>query len=155
MLERLLIAALLIGLSLAAWIALNRLTLRRLRAEAPRDPLLAALRPGVPAIVYFTTPSCAPCRTQQQPALAQLQAERRDAIQVLQIDATAQPDVADRWGVFSAPTTFILDGAGQPRHVNRGVAPVEVLRCQIDQIEQIEQRRRNAALRFQSAAEEA
>jgi hypothetical protein len=47
------------------------------------------------------------------------------------VDATQDPDAADRWGVFSAPTTFVLDKGGNPRHVNRGVASTERLKEQL------------------------
>jgi|SRR5581483_5326662 thioredoxin 1 len=131
MLERLLIAGILIILGTAAWVVFNRLSVRRVANAAPGDPLLSKLRSNTPAILYFTTPYCEPCRTLQKPALARLQAELGSAIQVIQIDATEQPEVADRWGVFSAPTTFILDRSLTPRQVNRGVASVETLRKQV------------------------
>lgn len=134
MTERLLIAVLLIAGGALTWIALNRFALRRLHDRAPRDPLLSALKPGAPAILYFTTPSCAPCRTQQMPALKQLQAQYRAPVQVIQVDATEDTDAADRWGVFSAPTTFVLDRHGHPRHVNRGVASADVLRRQLEAV---------------------
>jgi thiol-disulfide isomerase/thioredoxin len=132
MLERLIIATLLIALGTAAWLLYNRLALSRLSVRAARDPLLADLPTGTPAILYFTTLTCAPCRTQQKPALARLRAELGDSVQIIEIDATRQPDDADRWGVFSAPTTFVIDREGRPRHVNRGVASAETLRAQID-----------------------
>jgi hypothetical protein len=50
---------------------------------------------------------------------------------VIQVDASEQPDVAERWGVFSAPTTFVLDPDHMPRQVNRGVASVETLKKQL------------------------
>ncbi len=134
MFERLLIAAVLIGTGAAAWMVFNRLSVRQLAQAAPADPLLASLQAGVPTILYFTTPFCEPCRTLQKPALARLQAELGSAIQVVQVDATEHPDVADRWGVFSAPTTFILDGKRRPRRVNRGVASAEVLKKQLQTI---------------------
>ncbi|MCC7209282.1 MAG: conjugal transfer protein TraF [Anaerolineae bacterium] len=134
MTERLVIAAVIIVAGALAWVALNRLALRRLHDRAPRDPLLRTVRPGAPTIIYFTTPSCAPCRTQQMPALKQLQAEFRAPLQVIQVDATEDTDAADRWGVFSAPTTFILDRDGRPRHVNRGVASADVLRRQLEAV---------------------
>ncbi len=132
MLERLLIAGLLVSLGVVVWISFNRLSVRRIAQRAPADPLLAALRDGVPAIVYFTTPFCEPCRTLQKPALKALEREFGLSIQVIQVDATEQPDVADRWGVFSAPTTFILDTHHTPRQVNRGVASVETLKKQLN-----------------------
>lgn len=131
MLERLLLAVVIIGVGVAAYCAYNRLTLRRAAQHAPRDPLLANLQGGTPTVIYFTTPFCDPCRTQQQPALKQLQAELGNRVQVVKVDATEDPDAADRWGVFSAPTTFVLDKGGKPRHVNRGVASTERLKEQL------------------------
>src|SRR4051812_6417974 len=109
MLERLLLAGVIIVLGTGGWILYNRLSVKRLARTANRDPLLAQVRIGTPAIVYFTTPTCQPCRTLQRPALDKLQAELGSNIQVIQVDSTEQPEVADRWGVFSAPTTFVLD----------------------------------------------
>lgn len=134
MAERLLIAALIVAAGALAWAALNRAALRRLYERAPRDPLLSTLEPGAPAIVYFTTPTCAPCKTQQMPALTQLQAESHAPVQVIQVDATEDTAAADRWGVFSAPTTFVLDRQGRPRHVNRGVASADLLRRQLEAV---------------------
>ena len=134
MVERVIIALVVIGLGTGAWIALNRLTLLRVAARSNTDPLLADLRPNTPTVVYFTTPLCVPCRTQQQPALRQLQAELGENIQVIQVDASEQPEIADRWGVFSAPTTFVLDRALKPRHVNRGVMTADALKQQIEHL---------------------
>jgi thiol-disulfide isomerase/thioredoxin len=133
MLERLVITAILIVIGVAGWIFFNRWSVRRLQT-AITDPILSGLQRGVPAILYFTTPDCQPCRTLQKPALNALQQEA--PVQVIQIDATEQPDVADRWGVFSAPTTFILDRALQPQQVNRGVASTATLKRQIAEIYQ-------------------
>jgi thiol-disulfide isomerase/thioredoxin len=134
MFERLLIAVILTGLGTAVWIGFNRLSVKHAAQIAPADPVLSDLRNGVPAILYFTTPFCEPCRTLQKPALNRLQSELGSSIQVIQIDAAEQPDVADRWGVFSAPTTFILDGRHTPRQVNRGVASIETLKKQLEAI---------------------
>ncbi len=134
MLERMMIAGCLVSLGVVAWITFNRLSVRRVAQQAPADPLLATLRDGVPAIVYFTTPFCEPCRTLQKPALKALEHELGPSIQVIQVDAAEQPDVADRWGVFSAPTTFVLDTHHTPRQVNRGVASVETLKKQLHAI---------------------
>ncbi len=134
MIERLLIAGILVGLGVVSWIAFNRLSVRRVAQYAPADPLLATLRDGVPAIVYFTTPFCEPCRTLQKPALTALERDLGPSIQVIQVDASEQPDIADRWGVFSAPTTFILDTHHTPRQVNRGVASTETLKKQLQTV---------------------
>lgn len=105
--------------------------IRRTASFAPEDPLLSERRPDVPAILYFTTPMCAPCRTRQRPAIRELLAELGEAVQVIEVDATVEPDAASRWGVLSVPTTFILDRDGRTRQVNHGVAGTEKLRAQI------------------------
>jgi thioredoxin-like negative regulator of GroEL len=131
MLERLLIALLIIAIGALAWRAWNRYSLTRVAEQTPTDPALEAAARGTPTILYFTTPFCATCRTQQQPALQQITAAYGSAVQIIQIDAAADTESADRWGVFSAPTTFVLDGQMQPRFVNRGVATREQLADQL------------------------
>lgn len=131
MIERLLIVAAVAVLAAAAYHLFRRWEVWRVTRLAPGDPLLAGRRPNTPAILYFTTPFCAPCKTQQRPALRQLVDELGDQVQVIEVDATAQPDAANRWGVLSVPTTFILDRAGNPRQVNHGVTPLDTLRHQV------------------------
>jgi thioredoxin-like negative regulator of GroEL len=129
--DRVLAAFAIVGLMIAAYGLLRRWQVRRAARIAPADPLLAALRPGVPAILYFTTPTCAPCKTRQRPALRALQMDLKDAVQVIEVDASEQPEAAMRWGVLSVPTTFILDRQGRPRQVNHGVADVDKLKRQL------------------------
>jgi thiol-disulfide isomerase/thioredoxin len=109
----------------------NRVIVARARG---RRLGLENLRPGVPAILYFTTPGCVPCKTVQRPALARLQEVLGHSIQVIEVDAAAQPELADYWGVLSVPTTFIIDTRGQARRVNHGVASAEKLEKQIEDI---------------------
>ena len=126
--------ALIIALiGLAFYAGLNRLLLARVRHSKAGADLLPA-RPGIPTVVYFTTPDCAPCRTVQRPALNALQAQMRGRLQVIEIDASARPDLASRWGVLSVPTTFILDAGGQVRHVNHGSTRADKLSQQIESL---------------------
>lgn len=108
-----------------------RYQLRNITTITTTDPILTTVRPGTPVIVYFTTPNCIPCRTQQQPALEQLRRDLNDHIQIFRIDAAEDPATAERWGVMTAPTTFILDANLQPRHVNYGVADTRKLKEQL------------------------
>ena len=85
-------------------------------------------------MLYFTTPTCAPCKYAQRPALSKLQTQLGEAVQVIQVDATEDPDAATRWGVQTVPTTYILDGAGKPLHVNHGVADVNKLTTQVQAV---------------------
>ncbi len=134
---RLAVAAALIGLGAGLYFAWMRGNLLRVGRDQPgRVPGLDSLRPGVPAVLYFTTPECAVCRTTQRPALERLQSERRDRLQVIEVNAAEQTAIADYWGVLSVPTTFIIDPRGQPRRVNHGLASKDKLRRQLDEVEQ-------------------
>lgn len=102
----------------------NRWILRR----AARQPHIAGLTSqGKPTLVYFTTPNCAPCKTVQRPAIERLKQLAGDRLEVIEIDAESQPEMARQWGVLSVPTTFVLDAQGTPRHVNHGVTLVDKL----------------------------
>lgn len=131
MLERLLFAVLVLALAFVAYCIVRRCNLQRVANAAPADPLLQTAPQGVPTIVYFTTPHCIPCKTQQQPALHKLKHELGEQLHIVQVDATQDPDAAQRWGVMTAPTTFILGKDGKPQHVNYGVADIPTLKRQL------------------------
>lgn len=129
--ERILMVIALAVMAILLYQIVVRVQLARVGRGASTDTILQGLRPGIPVVVYFTTPTCIPCRTQQQPALAQLQSELGEAIQIVKVDATENPVAADRWGVLSAPTTFVLDAELHPLHVNHGVADTSTLKRQL------------------------
>jgi thiol-disulfide isomerase/thioredoxin len=123
-----LIAAILVGVYWTAnWLIVARARGKRLGLET--------IRPGVPAILYFTTPTCVPCKTIQRPALSELQERLSDSIQVIEVDVAVQPELANSWGVLSVPTTFIIDARGRPRRVNHGVSSADKLQKQIEEVE--------------------
>lgn len=133
LLVRLGISASLVVLGLGLYRAWNRWQLRRLnRASGERLLGLADFKSGVPGILYFTTPDCVVCRTTQRPALQRLQAELGDGLQIVEIDAAAQPELADYWGVLSVPTIFVIDAAGHPSSLNHGLTSKDKLLRQIE-----------------------
>jgi thiol-disulfide isomerase/thioredoxin len=129
---RLLVAIGLIGFGIGGYTLVNRLLLK----QANRRQLgLEGLRPDSPAILYFTTPYCVPCKTTQRPALERLLELTGEQVQVIQVDAVKQPKLAERWGVLSVPTTFVIDSKGQARRVNHGIASTEKLLGQLEEVE--------------------
>jgi hypothetical protein len=79
-----------------------------------------------PYILYFTGESCTVCRTHQEPALARL-----DGIRIDRVDAVAERDLADRFHVYTLPTTVVMAADGHALHVNYGYAPAPKLARQL------------------------
>jgi hypothetical protein len=131
MVERLLILAL-VALAIAAgWGLLQlwrRTRLRQLRGEAP---LAGLVPPGRPAVVAFSTPTCAECRTRQTPALARLVATFGDSVTVRSLSALEHLDLVERVGILTVPATVVLDSQGQVRCLNLGYASDDRLREQV------------------------
>lgn len=137
MLERLLIFAVVVGLVYLAYRVLKGRQLERItrQIEITPDPLLAEFKQGVPGVMLFTADFCAPCKTQQRPAIQRLlQQVGTDRLQVIEVDVQANPQAASLWGVLSLPTTYILDSKGQPKEVNYGVTSTEKLRKQLETV---------------------
>jgi len=126
---RLLVSAALLG---GGWLAFRLINRRALTGAQRLIDRFPAYQPGLPALVYFTTPNCAPCKTVQRPAIERLKTQWDGYFQVLEVDASAQPQTAQEWGVLSVPTTFIFDRQGQPRYVNHGVTPAKTLQQQLN-----------------------
>ena len=102
--------------------------LRRLRAAAP----LANLAPmGRPAVIAFSTPTCAECRIRQAPALSRLAAALGDQVTVRSLSALDHPDLVQKIGILTVPATVVLDAAGMVRHLNLGYASDVRLREQL------------------------
>lgn len=134
MLERLIIASILVVIGLALYRGVKWWNLQKAARLTSADPLLAAFLPGQPAVLYFTAEGCVACKTQQQPALSRLRnLPGYETVQIIRVDAEQQLQDAERWGVMSLPTTFVLDTQGRPKAVNYGVASAEKLSKQIQE----------------------
>lgn len=131
LLSRALWALLIAGILVGVYWVVNKVIITRMRG---RTLGLENLLPGRPAILYFTTPECVPCKTVQRPALERLQMIMGDGVQVIEVDAALQPRLADYWGVLSVPTTFIIDADGNARRVNHGITSADKLQAQIEEV---------------------
>lgn len=108
--------------------------LQRLREEIESPaanffPNYVAHKPG---IVLFTADYCGPCKHRQRPTIQKVIAHfGEQTIQFIMVDVDQLPEVANRWGVMSLPTTVVLDKDGKPIHINHGVTPQETLQRQL------------------------
>jgi len=128
---RAILSAVVIGAGAAAWVLAKRSLLRLTRGAAAE---LEGFVRGRPAIVYFSSPRCAPCRTVQRPAVERVGERLRGRVTVIEVDTLERPEVAERWGVLTVPTTVLVDGAGRAREVNPGLASAEKLAAQAESL---------------------
>ena len=122
MLERLALVLVLAAAGVTVYALLRQLHLRRMPAVAAAGPTL----------LYFRGDSCAVCPTQGR-YVDQLAAQWAD-LTIERIDAERDPDTAARYRVFSLPTTVLIDGRGQVRHVNYGLTDAHKLGRQLAQL---------------------
>lgn len=116
------------ALAVAGMVVLAAAGLETLRsARARRLAAGAASAPSSePYIIYFTGDGCTVCRTHQEPALAKLGGVRVD-----KVDALAERQLADRFHVYTLPTTVVMTADGRALHVNYGYAPANKLDRQL------------------------
>lgn len=133
MIERLLI---LLGVTLAVvavWGALRAwrsITLRRLSSQSPFSSIVP---PGKPAVVAFSAPYCRDCHTLQEPALARLEQNLSQRVNVKSLSALDYPDLVEQLGILTVPSTVVIDAQGTVRHLNLGYASDTKLREQLAQ----------------------
>jgi thioredoxin 1 len=84
-------------------------------------------------LLVFTSPTCAPCKLQQLPIIDRVLVDWHDKIEVDVIDVTERPEVAVQYGVWSLPTTIVLDAQRRVIAINQGIAQEHKLREQLAQ----------------------
>lgn len=123
MIERVLIAALLIAAGYGAYFLFKQTHVRRLQPERERA--------GRPRLLYFRSDYCAPCLTQAR-FLEELPDGLIRRVSIEKIDVEEDGETASRYGVFTLPTTLLLDNEGRIRHVNYGLADAGKLARQVE-----------------------
>ena len=126
MLERILVTGLLVIAGVAAyrgWLWLQRHRASRAAVQSGTA--------GQSSLLVFTGPTCAPCKLQQLPIVDRLLVDWHDKIEVKVIDVTERPEVAAQYGVWSLPTTIVLNARREVVAINQGVAHERKLREQL------------------------
>ncbi len=95
----------------------------------PSEPPGHSRRPQL--VLAFSTPECALCQTVQTPALEELRRQCPDALEVRHVDATVAPDLAKRFGIFTVPSTVVIDEDGRILAINHGLSGWEKLMRQL------------------------
>jgi thioredoxin-like negative regulator of GroEL len=116
------------ALAVVSTVVLAAAGLERLRSARARSRAVGGVAgpSAEPYILYFTGEGCTVCRTHQEPALAKLGSVRVD-----KVDAIAERALADRFHVYTLPTTVVMSPDGKAVHVNYGYAPAPKLERQL------------------------
>lgn len=116
------------ALAVAGVVVLVAACVELIRSQVARRKAIGATSaPAVePYILYFTGEGCTVCHTHQEPALARLGSVRID-----KVDAIADRVLADRFHVYTLPTTVVMSPQGTALHVNYGYAPAPKLERQL------------------------
>jgi thiol-disulfide isomerase/thioredoxin len=131
MIERAALLVLLAAVGLVAFYALRVVHMRRMSAAFQGGPAGAETRAdGKPTLLYFRADSCAVCPAQSR-YLDQVAETWDGRVAIRRIDAEREPELAGRYGVFSLPTTILVDTGGQVRHVNYGLTDAAKLGRQV------------------------
>lgn len=126
MIERIALATLLVALGVVGY---RLFVFWRLRRAGRADDG----ERGRPAVLYFRSDHCAPCVAQKR-FLEQVQAAYGERLAIESIDADVQLDQAQRYGIFTLPTTLIVDAGGVVRHANYGLADDRKLAMQLEAV---------------------
>jgi len=126
MIERIVIALAVVAIFLIAYQGLLRMQRRRVARGSKRDG-----RTGRSALLVFTSPTCAPCKLQQLPIVNRVLVDWRDKIDYELIDVAERPEAATQYGVWSVPTSIVLDAQRQVIAINQGVVFEKKLREQL------------------------
>jgi thiol-disulfide isomerase/thioredoxin len=124
MLERIAIVLLLSLIGTAVYYAYHHQHKRRLHIEWAKDR---------PTLLYFRSDSCSPCMTQSH-YLEQLERKFVDRFAMQQIDTEQEPEKAARYGVFTLPTTLVIDRQGEVKYINYGLTDTFRLSRQLESV---------------------
>lgn len=129
---RLLAAVIFAGLGWGLWKLIGQSVLGKARSTASGGGQFPeGFVPGLPGLLVFGSPDCRTCVNAQKPAIRSLAERLGDSVQILDVDVTTRPELAEQYGVMSLPTIFILDRTGLPQKVNHGFIPSGELHRQL------------------------
>ncbi len=86
---------------------------------------------GLPALLYFRSDDCGPCVAQSR-YLQALEQQYDKRLTIHRIDADRDRNTAEKYGVFTLPTTLIVDPGGQVKHINYGLTATNKLARQLE-----------------------
>jgi Thioredoxin len=129
-------------LSFLVWSGRRFVEIQRKRAFAapPLDELVGSRDEGghpnahLVHILAFSSADCKQCHQLQTPTLRHVQEVSGDTVAVVEVDASASPELVQRYHVLTVPTTVVLDTSGRVHAVNYGFANTQRLLEQVNAV---------------------
>lgn len=123
-------------LALAIWAGRGLVRSRQARAlavMAPAELLASGGHAGKAVrILVFRSDDCTQCHTLQAPAIESVLVARGAEVTVLEVDAPTSPELTQRYGILTLPSTIVVDATGRTRAANFGFANAAKLLTQVD-----------------------
>ncbi len=129
MIERVVLSIFLILLAAAVYLTVRTLHMRR----ASRASISGSNKDEGPVLLYFRSDSCAPCVTQNH-YLQDLASQYENRFAIRKIDADIDRDAANRYGIFTLPTTLVVDQGGEIKYINYGLTRTNRLAQQLESL---------------------
>ncbi len=124
MVERVVIVILLILVGAAFYWAFKYQHMRRLKINLAEDR---------PTLLYFQSDHCSPCMAQAH-YLELLERQYPDSFAMRKIDTEQEPEKAAKYGIFTLPTTLVIDRQGEIKFINYGLTNSFRLSQQLESI---------------------
>lgn len=128
MIERLILVLLLAAMAVGAFQAFRLAHGRRITRS------VGGSGRTTPTLLYFHSDNCAACPAQGR-MLDQLLVKWNGRLTVERIDAEKEPETASRYGVFSLPTTILIDTTGHVKQINYGLTHTIKLEQQLTNLD--------------------
>jgi len=124
MAERVFIVVLLVLVGAAVYWAFRYQHMRQLKIDLAEDR---------PTVLYFQSDHCSPCMTQAH-YLEILERQYQDKFAMRKIDTELEPEKAAKYGVFTLPTTLVVDRQGEVKFINYGLTNTFRLSRQLESV---------------------
>lgn len=124
MLVRVAIVILFVLIGAAVYWAVKQQHMRRLKVELAVDR---------PTLLYFRSDSCSPCMTQSH-YLEELERKFVNKFAMQKVDTEKEPEKAAEYGVFTLPTTLVIDRQGEVKYINYGLTNTFRLSRQLESV---------------------
>ncbi|MCA9974173.1 MAG: thioredoxin family protein [Chloroflexota bacterium] len=129
--ERVLLTGVFAILGILVFTVMRQTHVRRLNRAGQQGQAKETAVFGQPTLLYFRSDGCAVCPTQSR-YLDQLAERWHGRITIRKIDADAEPETAVQFGIFTLPTTIVMDSKGTVRQINYGLTHPHKLAQQLE-----------------------